>query len=191
MQLKFKPLYLLVLLSLPLILLISCSSTEEVTTTSDSTCYASDSRCDTPVSVTGISNSTAISGGRDHMCSLISGGTAKCWGDNYQGQLGNGSTTDSSSPVSVSNISTATGINAGENHTCAVLSDKTVKCWGDNVIGQLGNGSWIPRSTAEPYQEPGDRRCGRSEAGEAHWNHILRVGYGHIPSLPVHRWDPA
>ena len=112
MHLKFKPLYLLVLLSLPLILLISCSSTEEVAT-SDSTCYASDSYCSTPVSVTGISNSTAISGGRDHMCSLISGGTAKCWGDNYQGQLGNGSTTDSSSPVSVSNIRTATGITAG------------------------------------------------------------------------------
>ena len=139
MILKIKPQYLLVLLSLRLISLISCSSTEEVTT--DSTCYASSSYCASPVSVTGISSATAISGGRDHMCSLISGGTAKCWGDNYQGQLGNGSTTDSSSPVSVSNISTATGINAGEDHTCAVLSDNTVQCWGYGLLGNLGNGS--------------------------------------------------
>ena len=128
MILKIKPLYLLVLLSLPLISLISCSSTEEVTT--DSTCYASDSYCSTPVSVTGISSATAISGGRDHMCSLISGGTAKCWGDNYQGQLGNGSTTDSSSPVSVSNISTATAVTGGLYHTCALLDNNTVQCWG-------------------------------------------------------------
>ena len=82
MLIKINPLCLLVLLSFPLISLISCSSTKEEVST-DSTCSESYSSCSSPVSVTGISNATAISGGRDHMCSLISGGTVKCWGDNY------------------------------------------------------------------------------------------------------------
>ena len=112
---KNIPSVFLVLISFSLITFISCGKKEE--SSPDSGCTASSSICTTPVSVTGISSATAISGGHDHMCSLISGGTVKCWGDNYYGQLGNGSTTDSSTPVSDSIIRTATGINAGEEHT--------------------------------------------------------------------------
>ena len=45
---------------------------------------------------------TYLSLGSSHSCALLNDNSAKCWGDNYSGQLGNGSTTNSNSPVDVS-----------------------------------------------------------------------------------------
>ncbi len=94
-----------------------------------------------PVSVPGINNAIAIAAGFYHACVVLSDGTIKCWGSNPNGELGNGTTTDSSMPVSVSGISNAVGISAGYHHTCALLSDATVKCWGGNQRAQLGIGT--------------------------------------------------
>ncbi|MFV1213323.1 hypothetical protein QML11_28140, partial [Klebsiella pneumoniae] len=82
-----------------------------------------------------------------HTCGVTTAGIGYCWGANSFGQLGNGTTTDSSRPVPVSGLAGVTAIAAGGFHCLARLSDGTVKSWGNNSYGQLGNGSTTNRST--------------------------------------------
>ena len=106
----------------------------------------------TPVAVTGITNAIAIRTGSDSFsanygfsCALLTGGTVKCWGFNYSGELGNGTTsgfvTANPTPVAVLGITNAIAIRTGNKFACALLADQTVKCWGDDSYGQLGDNS--------------------------------------------------
>ncbi len=89
-----------------------------------------------------------VDAGINHSCALLSGGRVTCWAQNYWGQLGDGTNTDSSVPVAVVGIDNATQIDAGGwYHTCARLGDGTVKCWGGNEYGGLGDGTTTSRST--------------------------------------------
>jgi alpha-tubulin suppressor-like RCC1 family protein len=102
-----------------------------------------------PVIVLGIDEAVAISNrGDEFSCALIVDGTVKCWGRNFEGELGNGSTTDSRSPVRVGQLTNAVAITTGTQHTCALLANGTAKCWGDNGEGQLGDGTTTDRHTA-------------------------------------------
>lgn len=83
----------------------------------------------------------SISAGWYHACAVLLNGTVRCWGQNGGGELGNGTTTASSSPVEAVGITNAISVSAGEHNTCAVLGDGTAKCWGANTNGEVGDGT--------------------------------------------------
>jgi alpha-tubulin suppressor-like RCC1 family protein len=112
-----------------------------------------------PVRAGTITTASTISAGEYHSCAVLQDGTAQCWGAAAFGQVGDGTTADSSSPVTVigpGGYGTLTGIatvsagggnwpdgNGTDNyeHTCALLTDGTVVTWGQNIYGQLGDGT--------------------------------------------------
>jgi alpha-tubulin suppressor-like RCC1 family protein len=116
-----------------------------------------------PVAVQGITGAIAVSDGTLEDCALLARGTVKCWGDNTYGQLGNGTTTNSSTPVPVKGISKAKAISAG-NTACAVLAGGSVRCWGDNADGALGNGTLKNSST--PVTVKGIRSASAIDTGD-------------------------
>lgn len=97
----------------------------------------------TPTVVTGLTGATAISTSDSHTCALIDDGTARCWGWNRRGQLGNGTTNPGFDPTlhTVSGLTGAIAITTGFEHSCALIDDGTVRCWGYNFYGELGDGT--------------------------------------------------
>jgi alpha-tubulin suppressor-like RCC1 family protein len=104
-----------------------------------------------------------VSAGTEHTCAVMPDRTARCWGANFNGQLGDGTTDASSQPVSVLSapgipLTGVARIASGGNHSCAVMTDTTVRCWGLASNGQLGNGadqSDPPALTATTVLAPG------------------------------------
>ncbi|HEU4408471.1 MAG TPA: hypothetical protein VFS43_24630 [Polyangiaceae bacterium] len=86
----------------------------------------------------------ALSLGFYHTCALLDGGKVRCWGRNFNGQLGDGSTRERKTPVPVVQsingppVTGAQAVSAGGFHTCAWFGGGDVKCWGGNNDGQLG-----------------------------------------------------
>lgn len=83
-------------------------------------------------------------------CDLTAGGQAYCWGQNNNGQLGDGTNTTSAAPVAVSGGLVFTAISTGGEHACGITPQGEAYCWGGNWNGQLGDNTYDNRSTPTP-----------------------------------------
>lgn len=104
----------------------------------------------TPSAVKGVGGSGTLSGiqsvaaGLGHSCALTVNKKVVCWGYNLIGQLGNGSTNQSTVPVQVlgpggnGELSNIAEISAGDYFTCAMTQGSGVYCWGQIPFGSVG-----------------------------------------------------
>ena len=132
----------------------------------------------TPVSgssgVVDLTEVVQIAAGANHTCVLIADGTARCWGNNSFGQLGDGTTTQRLTPTTVPGLTGVVQITAGGSHACALLDDGTARCWGNNDFGQLGDGTTTQRLI--PTTVPGLSGVVQITAGESHACALLADG---------------
>jgi alpha-tubulin suppressor-like RCC1 family protein len=103
----------------------------------------------TPTPVSGLrAGVETLAVGGDHTCALTAGRAVLCWGYNFYGQLGDGTTTDRVTPTPVGGLESGVrAIGAGMVHTCAVTAGGGVMCWGWNAYGQLGDGTTTNQPT--------------------------------------------
>ena len=116
----------------------------------------------TPVQVKGgesgeefLTNIVAISAGDDHSLALKVDGTVWAWGNDGNGQLGDGTTVDKTTPVQVKGGETeeeplvniaAISSSAISNASFAIKSDGKIYGWGENGKGELGDGTTDDKS---------------------------------------------
>ena len=99
-----------------------------------------------PLLMSGAGTYTSVAAGTVHTCGLAPDGTALCWGGNWFGALGDGTSTAAGSgserglPMPVRTSRKFIQIAPGGSHTCALEKGGAVWCWGDRARGQMGDG---------------------------------------------------
>jgi alpha-tubulin suppressor-like RCC1 family protein len=97
----------------------------------------------TPQAVAGGHVFTTLQSGQLHTCGLTAQGEAWCWGQNYGGELGDGTYSTAQVPVRVQ--ATVRFASLTHRATCALTADGQAWCWGSNTFGQVGRRSHYAR----------------------------------------------
>ncbi len=120
---------------------------------------------------TGVTGFTAVAAGGEHTLAIGSDGNLYAWGDNGYGELGDGTTTSSTTPVEVQMPAgvQATQIAAGLIDSLALGSDGKVYAWGDNGYDELGDGNSTDSSVPVAVSFPsGVKKVVQIAAGQYH-----------------------
>jgi alpha-tubulin suppressor-like RCC1 family protein len=127
-----------------------------------------------PVAVRGLSRGVkAIAAADVHTCAIVAKGALKCWGQQTEGELGNGSysTKNKLTPVAVRGLSSGVqAVAVGNRSTCAITVRGAVKCWG---VATLGNGSAAQRASNTPVGVVGFSSGAKGIT--VGWNHACAI----------------
>jgi alpha-tubulin suppressor-like RCC1 family protein/endonuclease/exonuclease/phosphatase family metal-dependent hydrolase len=109
--------------------------------------------------------SVSLSAGGQTTCLTRSDGTARCWGRNDYGQIGDGSKVRRDAPAKVTGRGWSTISTSGAS-TCGVKQDGTLWCWGLDNYGQLGFGKGAP--VTSPRQVGSSKKWAEVSTAWAH-----------------------
>jgi len=99
-----------------------------------------------------------ITTGSDYSCAISDDRVARCWGVNFRGVVGDGTTMQRTNPVLVSGLTDDVAILQGgprATHACAATIDSHLQCWGNNFDGQLAVGPGDNDAHPDPVTIPG------------------------------------
>ena len=88
-----------------------------------------------------MSGATQVAAGQYHAMAITGTGTLAGWGDNFRGQIGDGTRIQRDGPVPVSIGGCVIAVSCGFTHTIALRSDGVVYSWGLNSLSALGRGT--------------------------------------------------
>lgn len=153
---------------------------------------------------------TAIEAGEAHTCALLVDGGIRCWGKNWNGQLGYANSAGTQLLGDDELLNTlagvmlggmATQLSLGSQFSCARMADAKPRCWGAAGFGQLGLGSVLIYGDDEhPSVAPmmflgadatsvaagGEHACAITDAGSVRcWGKGNRgqLGYGNANNI--------
>jgi alpha-tubulin suppressor-like RCC1 family protein len=174
-----------------------------------------------PLLVSGLDAVVSLGPGARHVCVLMKNSGVRCWGQNEDGQLGDGGTVSRHTPADVPGLTAGVkAVAGGGRHSCALTEGGAVKCWGANDSGQLGDGSNVLSRTVpvdvqglssgvSQIQASGDHTCALLTGGSVRcwgggldgelgdgsaWSETARMVSGFLASqlgLPQVRRDAA
>jgi len=149
-----------------------------------------------PVTVSNLTDITAIGSGSWHHCARHATGTVSCWGRNTEFQIGDRTSVNRTTPVPVFNLGNVVSLALGHYSSCALLGDGSVRCWGANYDGQLGNGG--TSGSGQPVVVSGITGATSLSAGISHvcveqpgaircwgWNSAGQLGNGNLVNSNV------
>jgi alpha-tubulin suppressor-like RCC1 family protein len=119
--------------------------------------------------VGGITDWASVSAGDRHSLGVTVTGVAYAWGDNFRGQLGDGTSTQRSSPVTViGGITDWASVSGGGYHSLGVTDAGIAYAWGNNNNGQLGNDTTFPDRSSPVTVIGGITDWAQVAAGRSH-----------------------
>lgn len=112
-----------------------------------------------------------VSAGDTHTCGVTKDDRAWCWGSNFTGQLGDGTSSDHAFPAPVAGGLRFRSVTVGRVHSCGITTDDLAYCWG---LGPLGNGTVF--TSRQPLPVAGGRRFATVRSGLDHTCGITTAG---------------
>ncbi len=155
----------------------SCGECEQPVCRDDGTCGCAQAPDETSCSCGACSAGACavrwlqVAAGGGHTCAIAADHTLWCWGWNYLGQVGlgtSGSGTDVTAPTQVGTDMDWQQVATGRTHTCAVRTDGTLWCWGDNGYGQVGQSPDSSTVVTAPTQVGTDMDWQQVAGGTGH-----------------------